>query len=438
MFFSHETKLQKLQPLNNLFIEQSTIFETMHKLYSLLIRLIQALIPVAGFFNAKLKKSIVGRKHTLKILKREIIAGKPTIWMHAASLGEYEQGVPVLEELKKKYPEHQMVISFFSPSGYEIKKNNAFAKATVYLPFDTPKNVSRFLDIVSPEMVFLVKYEFWPNYLSELKRRRIRTFLISGVFRESQPFFKPYGKWMTASLKSFEHFFLQNEDSATVLQKLGFENFSVSGDTRYDRVSHQIEMDNTLDFVHTFKNDKTCVVCGSTWAEDDAVIVNYINRNEGAAKFIIAPHEIKPEKIALLASSIKGRVMLYSQMSAASLASCDVLIIDTIGLLTKIYSYADIAYVGGAMGTTGLHNILEPATFGVPIITGGNFDKFPEAKKLQQLAGLYAVTNQAEFDERLSKLILDEKFRAQTGMIAGHFINSNTGATKAIVDYLSN
>ncbi len=438
MLFYTETKLQKLQPLNNLFIEQSTIFETMHKLYSLLITLIQALIPVAGFFNAKLKKSIVGRKHTLKILKKELIAGKPTIWIHAASLGEYEQGVPVLEELKKKYPEHQMVISFFSPSGYEIKKNNAFAKATVYLPFDTPNNVTRFLDIVSPEMVFFVKYEFWPNYLSELQRRKIRTFLISGVFRESQPFFKPYGKWMTASLKSFEHFFLQNEDSATALQKLGFENFSVSGDTRYDRVSHQIEMNNTLDFVHTFKNDKMCVVCGSTWAEDDDVIINYINKNEGAAKFIIAPHEIKPEKIALLASSIKSRVMLYSQMNAASLASYDVLIIDTIGLLTKIYSYADIAYVGGAMGTTGLHNILEPATFGVPIITGGNFDKFPEAKKLQQLAGLYAVTNQAEFDERLSKLIVDEKFRAQTGMIAGHFINSNTGATKAIIDYLNN
>ncbi|WP_035334682.1 glycosyltransferase N-terminal domain-containing protein [Dokdonia sp. PRO95] len=410
----------------------------MHKLYSLLITLIQALIPVAGFFNAKLKKSIVGRKHTLKILKKELIAGKPTIWIHAASLGEYEQGVPVLEELKKKYPEHQMVISFFSPSGYEIKKNNAFAKATVYLPFDTPKNVTKFLDIVSPEMAFFVKYEFWPNYLSELQRRKIRTFLISGVFRESQPFFKPYGKWMTASLKSFEHFFLQNEDSATALQKLGFENFSVSGDTRYDRVSHQIEMNNTLDFVHTFKNDKMCVVCGSTWAEDDDVIINYINKNEGAAKFIIAPHEIKPEKIALLASSIKSRVMLYSQMNAASLASYDVLIIDTIGLLTKIYSYADIAYVGGAMGTTGLHNILEPATFGVPIITGGNFDKFPEAKKLQQLAGLYAVTNQAEFDERLSKLIVDETFRAQTGMIAGHFINSNTGATKAIIDYLNN
>ena len=400
--------------------------------------LVQALIPVAGLFNAKLKKSIVGRKHTLKILRQELIVGKPTIWIHAASLGEYEQGVPVMEALNKMYPSHQMVISFFSPSGFEVKKNNAFAKATVYLPFDTPGNVARFLNIVSPEMVFFVKYEFWPNYLNELKRRKIRTFLISGVFRESQPFFKPYGRWMTASLKSFEYFFLQNEDSATALQKLGFENFSVSGDTRYDRVSHQIEMDNTLDFVQTFKNDKTCVVCGSTWTEDDDVIVNFINRNEGIAKFIIAPHEIKPEKIALLASSIKGRVMLYSQMSIEALASCDVLIIDTIGLLTKVYSYADIAYVGGAMGTTGLHNILEPATFGVPIITGSNFDKFPEAIILQQLAGLYAVKNQAEFDERMSKLILDDSFRAQTGMIAGHFINSNTGATTIIANYLSN
>jgi len=409
----------------------------MHRLYSLLIMLVEALIPVAGIFNAKLKKSIIGRKHTFKVLKNELITARPTIWIHAASLGEYEQGVPVLEALKKLYPTHQIVISFFSPSGYEVKKDNAFAKATVYLPFDTRSNVARFLDMVAPEMVFFVKYEFWPNYLEELKKRKIRTFLISGVFRESQPFFKSYGRWMITSLKSFEHFFLQNEDSAMALQTLGFENYSINGDTRYDRVSHQIEMDNTLDFVQTFKNNKTCVVCGSTWAEDDNVIVNFINSNQGKAKFIIAPHEIKTEKIATLASSIKGSVMLYSQMNMEDLATCDVLIIDAIGLLTRIYSYADIAYVGGAMGTTGLHNILEPATFGVPIITGGNFDKFPEAIILQQLAGLYAVKNQIEFDERMSKLIIDEKFRLQTGMIAGHFINSNTGATKAIINYLS-
>lgn len=396
----------------------------------------QSVIPIAGLFNDKLKKSIKGRAQTVDVLHRDLNSDRPTLWLHAASLGEYEQGVPILDALQKEYPHHQWVISFFSPSGYEVKKNNAFAKATVYLPLDTPSNARAFLDAVKPEMVFFVKYEFWPNFLTELNRRKIRTFLISGVFRESQPFFKWYGKWMKKSLESFEHFFLQDKSSEEALQRLGFENYTVSGDTRFDRVSHQIEMDNTLEFIDRFKQDSLCVVCGSTWPEDDRVLTAYMNGHLGVAKFIIAPHEIKSDKIALLQSSLQGRSIRYSQMKDEPLGQYDILIIDTIGLLTKIYSYADVAYVGGAMGTTGLHNILEPATFGIPIVIGANFEKFPEAKRLQQLAGLYAVGNQNEFDEIINRLLKDSKFRNQTGMIAGHFINSNTGATKAVVDYL--
>lgn len=408
----------------------------MHTWYSLLMKLVEALLPVIALYSPKLKKSVQGRRETFDILTKKLTPGQPTIWMHTASLGEYEQGVPVIEALKNHFPEHQWVITFFSPSGYEVKKNNAFAKATVYLPLDTTSNVSRFLDIVTPEMAFFVKYEFWPNYLKALKNSDTRTFLISGVFRQSQPFFKSYGRWMLPSLDSFEHFFLQNEASAEALRTLGLTNYTVSGDTRFDRVSQQIAMNNTLPFMEGFKENKITVVCGSTWPAGEELITTFINADTSSTKFVIAPHEIKLEKIEGLKRSLNVETVLYSTHTHSSLRDAKVLILDTVGLLTKVYSYADIAYVGGAVGTTGLHNILEPATFGVPILIGKNFDKFIEAKLLQQLAGLYAVSSQQEFNERLKRLIDDKNFRSQTGMIAGHFINSNTGATKAVVAYL--
>ncbi|TVZ52964.1 3-deoxy-D-manno-octulosonic-acid transferase [Dokdonia sp. Hel_I_53] len=392
-------------------------------------------MPIVGFFNKKIRKSVIGRKNTMATLRSALEKGPPVMWMHAASLGEYEQGLPVMKALQQRFPNHQWVVSFFSPSGYEIKKDNAFAKATVYLPIDTPANACEFLEILSPDMALFVKYEFWPNYLNELKRQNVRTFLISGVFRESQPFFRWYGKWMKESLKSFEYFFLQDKASSEALKQLGFTNYAVSGDTRFDRVSHQIEMDNTLDFIETFKQGKLCVVCGSTWSEDEQVLLSFINDASSDIKFIIAPHEIKPDKIADLESRLLVKSTRYSQYTEENLKKAQVLIIDTIGLLAKIYSYADIAYVGGAMGTTGLHNILEPATFGTPIVIGSNFKNFPEAKRLQQLAGLYSVSNQEELNKILTKLTTDINFRNQTGMIAGHFINSNTGATKAVSNY---
>ena len=379
---------------------------------------------------------VKGRRTVFSTLKADLEAEKPVIWFHAASLGEYEQGLPVMETVAHQYPEHQLLLTFFSPSGYEVKKDSAFAKAVTYLPLDTPANAKAFLDAAQPEMVFFVKYEFWPNYLRELQNRNIRTFLISGVFRESQAFFKPFGKWMTSYLNAFEYFFLQDKSSAEALDKLGFDNYTISGDTRFDRVSQQIEMDNTLNFATTFCTDHLCVVCGSTWGEDDDVLIPFINQNEGVAKFIIAPHEMNWDKIASLKKRLQVKTVLYSQMDIETVASCDVLIIDTIGLLTRLFSYADVAYVGGAMGTTGLHNILEPATFGIPIVTGSNLDKFPEARRLQQLAGLFTVKDSAELSTILKKLLLDKMFRVQSGMISGHFVNSNTGATKAVMDYL--
>jgi len=308
----------------------------------------------------------------------------------------------------------------------------------VYLPLDTKKNVRRFLDAAHPELAIFIKYEFWPNYLNELKSRNIISLLVSGGFRENQVFFKSYGGWMKKSLRTFEHFFVQNQISKELLNSIGFQNVTVSGDTRFDRVANQIGQDNSLDFIEAFKDSKLCVVAGSTWPEDEALLEDFINLSSNEIKFIIAPHNIKPDHIKSFKERLNKKTILYSEKENKNLSNYQVFIIDTIGLLSKIYSYADIAYVGGAAGNTGLHNILEPATFGLPIVTGNNFDKFPEAKQLLELAGLYSVGTKEELAQILSKLLNDDDFRARTGQIAGHFINTNTGATRIVERYLKN
>ena len=368
-------------------------------------------------------------------LQQKISATDKTIWFHCASLGEFEQGVPIMEAIKNLKPDHKIVVSFFSPSGYDIKKNTPLADAVVYLPMDTPSNAKKFISAVHPSFTFFVKYEFWPNYLFELQKRTVPTLLISGVFRGDQIFFKSYGGFMKRALKSFDHFFLQEENSEELLKSIGFTNTTVSGDTRFDRVSHQIEMDNTLKFAEEFKGNSLCIVCGSTWPEDEAVLLDYLNSSPENVKFIIAPHKIEADKIEDFTKRIVKKTVLHSNIDEINISDYSVLIIDCIGLLSKLYSYADIAYVGGAMGKTGLHNILEPATFGVPIVIGKNFQEFPEAKRLRDLAGLFSISNAAECTEILNKLILNDSLRNKTGMIAGHFINKNTGATQKIIDY---
>lgn len=383
---------------------------------------------------------MAGRKQTFQIIASGISPEDKTIWFHCASLGEFEQGVPIMESLRTTHPDHKIVLSFFSPSGYENKKNTPLADVVVYLPMDTRSNAEKFIDKVHPSLVFFVKYEFWPNYLVELKRQEISTLLISGVFRENQVFFKPYAGFMRKALDSFDHFFLQNQASKELLAAIGLNNTSVSGDTRFDRVSRQIEMDNTLDFIDRFKKDNLCIVCGSTWEEDQDLLLEYINQAPEQVKFIIAPHIIDAAKISAFRKKIHKQTALYSQTIAKgnieNIETAQVFIIDTIGLLTKIYSYADIVYVGGAAGEKGLHNILEPATFGVPIVIGKNYSKFPEAIKLRSLAGLFSVKNSTECKSILSKLVEDSSFRNKTGMICGHFVDSNTGAAKKIVAYL--
>jgi 3-deoxy-D-manno-octulosonic-acid transferase len=405
-------------------------------LYNLATKIAEKALPLAGRFNHKLKLFTEGRKSVFEKLEAEIDPASHYLWFHAASLGEFEQALPIIEEVKKEFPKYKVLITFFSPSGYENKKNHPLADVITYLPLDTPGNAKRFLELVKPKIAFFIKYEIWPNFLTELDNRNIKSLLVSGAFRENQIYFKPYGGLMRKALSRFDHFFVQNEASVELLKSIGFNNITLSGDTRFDRVSRQIQYDNKLDFAEEFINNETCLVAGSTWPEDEEILLPFINKTSAEIKIIIAPHEIKEEKIKVLEQKIKTRTIRYSKKENHDLANFEVLILDTIGLLGKVYSYANIAYVGGAAGTSGLHNILEPATFGIPVIIGKNYKNFPEATRLKQLAGLFSVENFSEFNEVLVKLVANKDYREKTGMIAGHFINSNTGATQTVINYL--
>lgn len=407
----------------------------MQSLYNSLINFSQPVISIAGKFSPKLKEFSEGRKDLFPRLEKLLQPESQYIWIHAASLGEFEMAVPVLKMLKDKYPSEKIIVSFFSPSGYNNKKKHDLVDIFTYLPLDTKHNAQKFIDLINPKKVFFIKYDFWPNFLLGLKDRKIPTYLVSGVFRVNQSFFKIYGKWMIKSLEAFEHFFVQNEESAELLNKIGFKNTTVAGDTRFDRVAAQITQDNHIEFIEDFKASKVLTVFGSSWPEDENIFINYINEHP-EQKFLIAPHEIKAEKIQSFCDNIKQPVLKFTEMDKANIEDFNVFILDTIGYLGRAYSYADIAYVGGAAGSTGLHNILEPATFGIPIIIGSNYDKFPEAARLRQLAGLFSVKNSEEFDEIMDKFISNPNFRKKSGMIAGHFINSNTGATRLLESHL--
>jgi 3-deoxy-D-manno-octulosonic-acid transferase len=406
-------------------------------IYNLIVQLAGFLLKIVALFSPKIKLFVAGRKTVFTTLRSKINSADKTIWFHAASLGEYEQGLPVIEKIKAKFPAHKIVVTFFSPSGYEIRKNNTVADATVYLPLDTKSNARQFLKLVHPEMVFFIKYEYWPNYLNELKKQNIKTYLISGVFREKQAFFKWYGGFYRNALQSFDYFFVQNESSKKLLQSIGFTNVKISGDTRFDRVVSILERDNSLDFIAQFKNNTTTIVIGSSWPKDENLLINYINQSSNEVKFIIAPHNIKPEQIQELKKSISKKTVLFSEKSDKNLSEYNVFIIDTIGILTKIYSYADIAYVGGGFGNPGVHNILEPATFGVPIVIGSNYSHFAEATALVNMTGCVSISNQKELNEIFDNLIQNPDERFEKGHISSTFVNMNKGATDVILKHIS-
>jgi 3-deoxy-D-manno-octulosonic-acid transferase len=405
-------------------------------LYNIITLLAAQLLKIVALFSPKMKHFVDGRKSVFQTLADKIQTSDKTIWFHAASLGEYEQGLPVIEAIKKQFPAHKIVVTFFSPSGYEVRKNNATANVTVYLPLDTISNAKQFIALVHPEMAFFIKYEYWPNYLSELKKNQIKTYLISGILRENQAFFKWYGGFYRNALKTFEFFFVQNESSKKLLQSIGFNNVKVSGDTRFDRVVSILERDNSLDFMEQFKDNKTTIVIGSSWPKDESLLVNYINHSSDNLKFIIAPHNIKSEQIQELKNSITKKTILFSEKDSVDISNCNVFIIDTIGILTKIYSYADIAYVGGGFGNPGVHNILEPATFGVPVVIGPNYSHFAEATALVNMEGCISIQNQIQLNEAFDLLLNNEDERLEKGHICSTFVQMNKGATKTIMEYI--
>ena len=404
--------------------------------YNILTYIAAFHVKLIAFFNAKMKLGVRGRSETLEILKNKLSANDKTLWFHCASLGEYEQGLPVFEAVKKDYPKHKIVLSFFSPSGFEVRKNASIADIVVYLPLDTKKNAQQFADLVNPELVLFVKYEVWPNYMNAIKSKGIRALLISALFRKEQIYFKWYGSLMRKALSAFEHIFVQDKASKKLVESIGLNNVTISGDTRFDRVSNQLKLDNNLPDIEAFKGSKICVVFGSTWPKDDALLIDYINSTTKPAKFIIAPHNIKAKQIEQLQNQIKKKTIRYSETENQTLSTYNVLIIDSIGLLSKIYSYADIAYVGGATGTTGLHNTLEPAVFGIPIIIGNNFSKFPEAFKMIEKGGMFTIKNKQELKLILDKLIENKDFTSSSGNKNLQFIEENRGAVIQIIDYI--
>lgn len=349
---------------------------------------------------------------------------------------EFEQGRPIIENIKKDFPAYKIVLTFFSPSGYEIQKNYSEADVVCYLPMDSRKNVRRFLDKTHPSLAIFVKYEFWPNYLRGLQQRNIPTILVSGIFRENQMFFKPFGGFMRRALTAFDHFFVQDEASLRLLTSIKYNNASINGDTRFDRVYKILNQNNALDFITEFKNNQYTVVAGSTWKEDEELLANYIN-NSKEEKFIIAPHNIDADGVLKLKSRINKKVVLFSEKEGKSLSEYDVFIIDTIGILTKIYAVANVAYVGGGLTKNGVHNILEPATFGVPVVIGPEYKKYKEVVDLVALNGCVVIRNQNEFTATFTKLKTTEVYRNQLGKINQDFIRNNTGATAAVMKYIN-
>ncbi|WDF64211.1 3-deoxy-D-manno-octulosonic acid transferase [Flavobacterium sp. KACC 22763] len=406
-------------------------------LYNLTIYIAGFFLKIIALFSPKIKLFVEGRKNVFSILEEKIKATDKTIWFHSASLGEYEQGLPVIEKIKEKYPSHKIIVTFFSPSGYEVRKNNTVADVTIYLPLDTKSNAKRFLKLVHPEFAFFIKYEFWLNYLKELEKSKTPTYLISGIFRDNQMFFKWYGGFYRKALNAFTYFFVQNESSKQKIESLGFKNVIVSGDTRFDRVNAILERDNRLDFIENFKNNQPTIVVGSSWPKDEVLIAEYINQAPENVKFIIAPHNIKPDQISDLLLKITKSTVLFSEKENKDLSNYNVLIIDTIGILTKIYSYGTIAYVGGGFGNPGIHNILEPATFGIPIVIGPNYSNFAEAIALVGIGGCLTISTSTELKAVFDQLLNDKNFLEEKSKICKAFIQDNKGATETIMKRIS-
>jgi len=388
-------------------------------LYTIGIQLHIIVIHIAALFNAKAKLWVKGRKAIFQKLTEAIKENQDIVWFHCASLGEFEQGKPIIEGYKLKYPNHKILLTFFSPSGYEIRKNYDGVDWVFYLPSDTKKNAIQFLSIVNPIKVIFIKYEFWFNYMTELNKKNIPFYSVSSIFRKEQYFFKY--DWAAKQLNNVSHFFVQDKNSKELLQNIGFTNCTVAGDTRFDSVIANTQNSVSIPLIEEFTKNKTTIICGSTWTQDEALLAKYIKVNPNY-NYIIAPHEI----LQISALQKQTNALLFSKADNTNINNCNVLIIDSIGILSNIYKYGDLAYIGGGFGS-GIHNILEAATFGLPLVFGPNYQKFKEANELIELGGAKSISNFSELEITILSSINFNK------SIAKNYIKSNAGATEIII-----
>ena len=408
----------------------------MRVIYNIVIIKVRALMFILKYFNSKIRSFNNERKNVLKNLENSVSKNDNHIWIHVASLGEYEQGLPIFKEIKSLYKNHKIILSFFSSSGYEVRKNNSIGDLTIYLPLDSPYNAKKFISLLNLKMAFFVKYDFWPNYLQNLKNNNVPTYLLAGLFRENHWFFKWYGSGFLNLLKSsITHFFVQNKESKNLLLSHNITNCTLMEDSRFDRVNSLLNQNNEIKNIKEFIGDKICLVAGSTWKEDESIMINSINDNNDLA-WIIAPHQINKKQIKKFQDKLKCESIIHSNLNQNNITTAKVLIIDSIGLLTRLYSYSDISYVGGGMGNSGLHNILEPAIFKNPILFGKNYLNFPEAKNLIAENGAVSVKDAKEFKRILNELIENKRERIKMGEINFNYIKSNLGTTKNVISYL--
>jgi 3-deoxy-D-manno-octulosonic-acid transferase len=401
-------------------------------IYSCLLALYSFAVLIASLFNKKAKSWTNGRRNIFERLKEAIGDNKNIVWFHSASLGEFEQGRPVIEELRLRNPDVKILLTFFSPSGYEIRKNYPLADFIFYLPVDYKHNAEKFLDIVNPTAVYFIKYEFWHNYLKTIQERNIRVYCFSAIFRPGQAFFQWYGSWYKQVLYCFTHIFVQNDQSKVLLQNIGLKNVTVTGDTRFDRVFQIASQTKNLPIVEQFKNAKPIIIAGSTWPADEINLVEYINQCNFDCKFIIAPHEIHHTNIEQLTVVIKRPVLWYSQAGGVNPKNFDVLIIDNIGMLSSIYQYANCAYIGGGFGK-GIHNILEAATFGLPVVFGPEYKKFQEANDLINMGGAFSISDVSSLKTILDRLMTNDSVMQTSKGICKQYVAENIGATQKIL-----
>ncbi|MDE6140937.1 MAG: 3-deoxy-D-manno-octulosonic acid transferase [Alistipes sp.] len=402
-------------------------------LYNIGIALYDFAIGMAARRNPKARQWKEGRRGIFDKMRSAISPDDRVVWVHSASLGEFEQGRPIIEKIKEQYPDYKILLTFFSPSGYEIRKNYPKADYIFYLPSDKPSNVRRFLDIAHPEAVIFIKYEFWLNYLGELRKRKIPTYIVSAIFRRQSIFFRFYGRAWRKALETFSTLFVQNEESKQLLATIGRDNAVVAGDTRFDRVADIAHAARRIPLIEAFKGESRLFVAGSTWGPDEDILQEIINDNPDI-RFVVAPHEMDEQRIRRIIDNTRGGAVRYTQCDEASdFSHVQVLILDTVGILSSVYGYASWSYIGGGFGV-GIHNTLEAATFGLPIAFGPNYAKFKEARDMIGLGAARSIASAAELKEWFAPLRDDEAARLHISRLAADYTQSNCGATEMIVD----